>query len=687
MNHARSRLSGRRLGLLVLLSLALALGVRASQAHAAAGFIPAQNLPGTGAASGVRTAMAPNGFAVAAWVESEAGSVSAIRVSVRPPGGPWSAPQLLDARAVTARPFVAVAADAAGDAAVAWETDAGAARDTWVATREIPQQTFAPPQKLAGLSGPAVGLDSSGLVTLVGNQSGAQVARTWPVGGAPPGAGQTLGSNCSGALNQLAEAPNGDAIAGFNCSGATFAVRGPGGWGPASTPYPDAAPSCGASLSPVTRRSTGDLRVAIDAAGDPFAVALEDVRTVPCPLNLPTDTLALNLLVGAGASVQPAPAAVATGGTLTAPDLAAAAGSALVSWSTPAALPSSPPPALPGSPPALPTQSDQHVRSFDAHGTPVGPAQLVGQSALSARGVLGLSQSGYALDLFPRPDGSVVGAFRAPRAAFGPAVTLGAAARAPSAAIDDAGDGLAGFVAGSGAAARATIRGFDATAPQLTLAAIPKRATAGIPAAFSASAHDFWGPVGVLWNFGDGSTGRGASVRHVFAAAGHLTVTAVAFDAVGNAVSAAAAVGVGRSVPVLSHIFETHSRFRVGSARTAISAARRSHRTAVGTTFGFTLSVDAAVAVRIDHTAAGLVSRHHCVAPSRRVRASSHPRCTRIVVDGTLRRHGHRGGNRVRFSGRIGRRALGRGAHRVTIGATVGGASGRSRHLNFVIVP
>ena len=241
----------------------------------------------------------------------------------------------------------------------------------------------------------------------------------------------------------------------------------------------------------MTRSTTSDLRVAIDAAGDPFAVALEAVRTLTCPLNLPTDTFALNLLVGAGTSVHPAAAAVATGGSITAPDIAAAAGSALVSWSTPAVLPSGPP-TLPGSQPTLAAQSDQHVRGFDARGTPVTPAQVVGQSAVAARGVLAWSQSGYGLDLFPRPDGSVVGAFRVPRGAFGPPVTLGSAAGAPSAAIDDAGDGLAGFAAGSGAAAQARISGFDATSPQLTLGAVPARATAGVPATFSASASDFW---------------------------------------------------------------------------------------------------------------------------------------------------------------------------------------------------
>jgi hypothetical protein len=241
--------SRRRLVLLVLVSLTVTIGAGASQAHAAAGFLPAQTLAGTGPASSVRTAMAPNGFAVAAWVESEAGSVSAIRVSVRPPGGPWTAPQRLDAGAVTARRSVSVAVDGAGDAVVAWENDAGSAHDTLVATREVPQQTFASPQRLAGLTGPAVGLDSSGLVTLVGNQSGAQLARTWPVGGPVPAAAQTLGSNCSGAFNQIAVAPSGASIAGFDCSGGTFALRAVGGgWAPASTPYPNTAPTCGASL-------------------------------------------------------------------------------------------------------------------------------------------------------------------------------------------------------------------------------------------------------------------------------------------------------------------------------------------------------------------------------------------------------------------------------------------------------
>jgi len=49
MNRPRSTLPRRRLGLLVLASLALTLGVRTSEAHGAAAFLPAQTLTGTGA--------------------------------------------------------------------------------------------------------------------------------------------------------------------------------------------------------------------------------------------------------------------------------------------------------------------------------------------------------------------------------------------------------------------------------------------------------------------------------------------------------------------------------------------------------------------------------------------------------------------------------------------------------------
>jgi hypothetical protein len=265
-------------------------------------------------------------------------------------------------------------------------------------------------------------------------------------------------------------------------------------------------------------------------------------------------------------------------------------------------------------------------------------------------------------------------------------VALGTSTNSGSAAIDDAGDGVAGFAGGTGTALTARVSGFDATAPQLILAGVPKHVTAGTPATFSASASDFWGPVTVVWNFGDGTTARGPSVRHVFAAAGHPRVTAIAIDGVGNTVGDGAAVAVGRSVPVVSGLSQTHSKFRVGSARTAIRAAR-SRRPPIGTTFSFTLNEDAAVALRIDHPAAGLRSGHRCVAPSRRIRASNHRPCTRTVVDGTLQRHGHLGRNRIAFSGRIGRRGLGRGTHRVTVLATVGPATGRSRPLKFVIVP
>jgi hypothetical protein len=60
----------------------------------------------------------------------------------------------------------------------------------------------------------------------------------------------------------------------------------------------------------------------------------------------------------------------------------------------------------------------------------------------------------------------------------------------------------------------------------------------------------------------------------------------------------------------------------------------------------------------------------------------------RYVSAGTLtRRHGRSGLNTVRFSGRVGRKALKRGRYRATLRATdAAGNRSRTKHVTFRIV-
>jgi uncharacterized delta-60 repeat protein len=127
----------------------------------------------------------------------------------------------------------------------------------------------------------------------------------------------------------------------------------------------------------------------------------------------------------------------------------------------------------------------------------------------------------------------------------------------------------------------------------------------------------------------------------------------------------------------------TNRRFRVGRRPTPRVAARR--RAPVGTAFVFRLSEAARVTIRMERARPGVRVGRRCLAPRRGRRGR---RCTRWVHAGTLtRRSARTGRNRVRFSGRIGRRALKLGRHRAILRAVdaAGNRSGR-RTLSFKVV-
>ena len=97
--------------------------------------------------------------------------------------------------------------------------------------------------------------------------------------------------------------------------------------------------------------------------------------------------------------------------------------------------------------------------------------------------------------------------------------------------------------------------------------------------------------------------------------------------------------------PLVSGFRATPSVFAIGRARTAVAA-----KLPRGTRFRYTLSEAARVRVTIQRRLAGRRARY------RRI--------------GTLRRTGAKGSNRIRFSGRIGRRALRPGRYRAVLSAT-----------------
>lgn len=147
--------------------------------------------------------------------------------------------------------------------------------------------------------------------------------------------------------------------------------------------------------------------------------------------------------------------------------------------------------------------------------------------------------------------------------------------------------------------------------------------------------------------------------------------------------------------PGLTRASLAHRRFRVGrrpTAQTAGSRAsaakrRRARRrlAPVGTTFRFTLSARANVAIAIERQAQGRLAGRFCRAPSRRLRR--HLRCVRFVRAGALTRGGMNAGRAtIAFSGRVGRRALRPGAYRARLRASNAGGVSAWTRLSFTIV-
>jgi uncharacterized delta-60 repeat protein len=118
--------------------------------------------------------------------------------------------------------------------------------------------------------------------------------------------------------------------------------------------------------------------------------------------------------------------------------------------------------------------------------------------------------------------------------------------------------------------------------------------------------------------------------------------------------------GVDRDAPVIGPVTLTPTAFAVARRATAVAAAR-------GTTIRYTLSEAATVTLEFQRAAAGRRVGRACRPITARTR-KRRP-CRRYVAAGTLRRPGHAGPNRVAFSGRFGRRALRRGAYRLTVSA------------------
>jgi len=138
--------------------------------------------------------------------------------------------------------------------------------------------------------------------------------------------------------------------------------------------------------------------------------------------------------------------------------------------------------------------------------------------------------------------------------------------------------------------------------------------------------------------------------------------------------------GDDTTVPVVTRARVSPRNVVVGPGRTPVRLVRRK-----GATISFTLSEQAAVSLRIERVLRGRRVGRRCVRP--RPSLGKKRRCIRYQRTGTLRRSGKQGRNSVRFTGRIGKRALRRGRYRLAITArdTAGNRS-KPKRASFRIV-
>jgi WD40-like Beta Propeller Repeat len=136
------------------------------------------------------------------------------------------------------------------------------------------------------------------------------------------------------------------------------------------------------------------------------------------------------------------------------------------------------------------------------------------------------------------------------------------------------------------------------------------------------------------------------------------------------------------AAPVLSLFKLSPSVFRVGPRATAISAARR--KLPIGTTLRYKANEAVTMTFTFARRAAGRRKGSKCVAPRKSLR--KHKACTRLVVVGKLTRKSASGSGSLKFSGRIGRRALKPGRYQATAQAKdSGGLKSRQRTARFTV--
>lgn len=246
--------------------------------------------------------------------------------------------------------------------------------------------------------------------------------------------------------------------------------------------------------------------------------------------------------------------------------------------------------------------------------------------------------------------------------------------------VPDQDGSIAAFWSNSSTNMRAAA--YDAGGPNLSSATVPASAVTGQAVAMSASFVDLWSGVSgqASWNFGDGSTATGASVSHTYRTAGTYTVTVSAVDGLGNQTTSTYSITVS-AAPTLDGVGESARTWRE-SGKTLRGARKQPP---AGTTFRFTLNMQAAVTLTFSQNVPGRRVGDSC---RRQTRRNKHKRPCRLTsVVGTIALTGKAGLNKLAFTGTLPNgHKLRTGSYQVVIVASNSAGRASSKPLRFKIV-
>lgn len=460
-----------------------------------------------GSADLPRLALESDGTAVAAWAED-----GTVRAATRTPGLGFGAPHVIAMSPTLVAPDATVAVGTR--ALVLLHAQQGTGATLYAAS--VTGSAIGGPEQAAATTAPiteataALRADGSALAVYAVASSPMTIssAARAAAGGWSPAGDLVLPATVTLVQQlQLQPLPDGSAVM-------LFLGQGPAA-GDVPRPYAAVRSAAGAwggivALDPGAVVACDDLGLAVDAAGNAYATwSVSDgrVRTATMP---PGGAFTVAATAATAAVTPRVAAAPAGGGVLLAwIDLSGAPVLRTADW-TPAALAttaSTPLPSTATTLESLALADSTAASALVTETTGTGAAQRSGADVLERPAAATPWTEQNVRSGLAEPIGS-------PQLAMG---ALGA---------------IALWVEGNVIVASGT----DHALPRVLTLARPKKVGIGVFGPYSVRVSDTWSPIAdVIWKYGDGTTERGASVRHAYTHAGTFHVTVTVQDAAGNA--------------------------------------------------------------------------------------------------------------------------------------------------------